>query len=513
MARVEIDGIVVDLISSAEMAGYMERALNDSDVISACADEYEFQYMGHLLQAYAVATGNLSDESIKHIADNFAKNKDKIQLPFDRNTHFEGIQRYFADHMTDDVIAYHAQKLKIPTGEIDKNKKKILSSIYMQCHNNRFMTHSFSGKLADTIKVEGLNIESELFQNEFKALELAGMRQAYKKGVLCYCELSMATFGYAQGCPERLTQAIGSGAKKNETYKEMLERNLHANLDNNIDLTAKDRQIVRYAGKKIIDFYCIEPKAAIAFMRADELFNGERKLYADLPDLGRETREAFNKDKFYVNLFLQRKGDEKLQAKYGEAIAELDAGKEFGEKQAEFVAEFKQKYLDSGYFEDFYKNADTTFITRRCLSHFVQNGNADGYTTQYIEPSKLAVAIFDAPHDLFAKREKEAEKVVEQTTEKLIAEIYQKGLYERKYMIDLKRGAKPEESFEQFQAKNPHNPHSADFAAFRINDGYNNKDSENYKKVREQAEKMLSELQQQSTVDRKNIGFSSGYTM
>ena len=513
MERVEVESIPVDLISSAEMAGYMERALNADEVKNACASKYEFEYMGHLLQAYAVATGDLSDESIKHIADNFAENKDKINLPFERSTRFEGIQRYFADHMTEDIIAYHAQKLKIPATEIDKNKRKILSSIYLQCHNNQFMTHSFSGKLAETVKTEGLNINSELFQNEFKALELAGMRQACKKGVLCYCELSKATFGYAQGCPERLTQAIGrNGEKEDETYKEILERNLRNRLDENIDLSAKEKQIVSYAGKKIIDFYCTETKSAIAFMRADELRGGERELTTECPQRVFNYEKGFMANKISVGTFLQSKGDEKLQAKYDEAVAELAAGKEFGEKQADFVTEFNQKYPDNKYFKDFYKNADTTTITTQCLICFVRNGNADGYTTQYIEPSKLAVATFDAPHDLFAQRAKAAEKEIEQATEKLIAETYQKGLYEKKYMLELKRGVKPAESFEQFQAKNPHNARSADFITYRINNGYNNKDSENYQKVRVQAKKILSEPQKQNITVGKTRG-SSGYTM
>lgn len=72
--------------------------------------------------------------------------------------------------------------------------------------------------------------------------------------------------------------------------------------------------------------------------------------------------------------------------------------------------------------------------------------------------------------------------------------------------------AKPAESFEQFQAKNPHNARSADFITYRINNGYNNKDSENYKKVREQAKKILSVPQKQNIAGGKTRG-SSGYTM
>ena len=481
MEEIKVDNISVNILSSKDMADYIEQALNNERVIDVCFDKSDFNILGHLLQAYAVATGDLSNGSVEKIIDNFSKNKDQLSIDDERNK-LTGRQIYFQNNMLDDIMQYHARKLGINKEDIAKNRDKILSSIYLQCKNNIFMTHSFSGKLADKVEKEGLNADNELFTIEFQALEKAGMKTPFKKGMICFCELSHATFGYAEGVPERVGMTIGKrGRAQDETMKEVLTRNLSEKLDNNDTLNEEEKDIVLLAGRRIIDFYCEKSESAIAFMR--------QPFSVDEPDkrhLQFEYKDMFCKNHLLVKSFLR--DDKEMQEEYISAAKHLGEGCNFGEEQIAFIEKINQKYPNNRFFKNFYSNTMTKYVTQNCLACFCRNGYADGYKAQRIEPDKFSVARIPAAGDLFAIKKK---KLIRQTEEKLITEKYQQQLYDQKYKFEIKSGRIPLESFEEFQTKNPHNPHSVSFLSFRNTQGYNNSKHPNYIAIHEEARKIV----------------------
>ena len=59
------------------------------------------------------------------------------------------------------------------------------------------------------LKKEGLDISKEKFKEEYAILRNVGLFQPYQTGNLLFCELSKASFGYAQYAPERLIYSLG----------------------------------------------------------------------------------------------------------------------------------------------------------------------------------------------------------------------------------------------------------------------------------------------------------------
>ena len=407
-----INGYTIEEISNTEMADYFERAFNSQSVedIICNAESIEtgnsyYQTFGNILQAYATATGDLSDASIEQLAKDFDKNKEKCYIPHDSINEIDGIQRYFADHIMPIIIEKHCAQMDLQQPLSLKDNIKIQESIYMQCKNNMFLTHSFNGALIDKVAQNGLDISKEKFQEEFKSLEKTGMSQPYKINKLCFCELSKATFGYAPKSPERLSMIFSNWKQKqknSQTLHNYLIQSLNANVESTSNTDANIKKEALVAGKKMIDFYFSQDKSAIAFMKEN------CKVSEPPKTLSKRFKYPF----LYFNLRLNSvlRNDEEMLKMLSETQAQLKENN--FDKLELFIDTFNKKYPEKDTLKYFYKNCTTKTITEDCLNNFVRNGNADGYDIEggKVPADKFALCKFNNPYDLYAKREQSNKK-------------------------------------------------------------------------------------------------------
>ena len=176
------DAIEMTNISEQEMAAYISRAFSANSVKRMITEEdtlYHseelFQKFGNILQAYASATGDLSNETIDSLAKDLHEHKDILRQPYDRNTRLEAEQIYFGKYVMPKIIENYAKKMKIEQPLSLSDSCKILAAVETSSKNNRFRTHSFNGALFPEIKKNGLDINKEMFTEEFNILSSAKM--------------------------------------------------------------------------------------------------------------------------------------------------------------------------------------------------------------------------------------------------------------------------------------------------------------------------------------------------
>ena len=112
MIEKTINGYKITELSSHDIADYFERAFNSSEFkesmqsagwyMEAC--EKCYVALGNILRSYAVLTGDLSDNSIYKIIEDFTENRVKYFQYFD----WRG---YFSKHIMPDVKSITAEKL------------------------------------------------------------------------------------------------------------------------------------------------------------------------------------------------------------------------------------------------------------------------------------------------------------------------------------------------------------------------------------------------------------------
>ena len=120
------------------------------------------------------------------------------------------------------------------------------------------------------------------------------------------------------------------------------------------------------------------------------------------------------------------------------------------------IKEFNRQYPDNNLFKDVIKKAVTKSVTQNCLNNFMYSGNSDGYRIEggKLSPDKFGVASIPNPITLYTDYKKN-EIAVEK--EQYMAREYNRELYEKKYILTLKSGQQPEESFETYCANNVSN--------------------------------------------------------
>lgn len=500
-----INGYQVAIISKEEMADFISRALNNPKVQDACVRATDFVNLAHLIQSYGVATGDLSDTMIEKMAERFSDNKATLEYRAAKRTELSDRAAYFHDVMLEDMINHHAKRLGIEDPTSIENKKRILSSIYMQANSNLFFTHSFPGALIDMVEKEGLDASKELFNSQYALLQKAGMAQPFKIGKVCYCELSHATFGYAMnGSPERLNMAIcapGRYCKIDETNADHLKARLEIAVDNNPNVNSSTARILKYAAKQIIDFYDNEETSCIAIMSdVHEPSLRDEKLYENKFAMG------FQERYFDAKMMLKRTGDaemfDRLEAVYQEAKKGI-----FGDESLSFIADFNKKYPENKVFNNFESVVTTDIITSFCMRHFLRNGNADGYEADFIPRSDFALAVIPKAHDFYAERHRTAVTAI---TEDLIMDCYQTERYQSVYCEDIKRGIDPSVSFEEFKKLNPVLKTDKDYIAWRVDQKSRMPREEWYLSFREKArgiyEKSLRQKPVLAQSSKKELG-------
>ncbi len=273
MQKIDCGKYRISKLSKEDIASYFEKAYRHPAVknmlntsLTLEKTQSNFKYFGNILQAYVTATGDLSDDMIEKLADDFKNHSDKISQSVDENK-LDGEQKYFAEYVMPYVVSHHAQRYKMKEPLSLADIALILQSIRINCKNNRFRTHSFNGALYEEIKNNGFDITKELFVEEYKILKEAGLYQPYQTGNLLFCELSKATLGYAQYTPERLHYSVGrdSEQKETETINDFYTRSLTETVVAK-GFDKETQKKVMEVGKRIIDFYCKnDQQSVIAF--------------------------------------------------------------------------------------------------------------------------------------------------------------------------------------------------------------------------------------------------------
>lgn len=458
-----IGGYKISKISAGEMADYFERAFSRpsvkemiSNAASLSAGEGAYKNFGNILQAYTSATGDLSDETIDRLAKDFETNGQKCNASLNNDRKLEGIQVYFGEHVMPLIVANHCERLGLKPPVSWQESLKLLQSIEMQCKNNRFQTHSFNGALLPEIKEHGFDINKELFREEYAQMARAGLTQPYQKGNLLFCELSRASFGYSLRSPERLLMCVTAGERQGDTESlhSFMERSLQVKLGRKSSVSTEEKEAAAIAAKKVIDFYfSSEAKSAIAFKRNDV-------SYERPSDFEKRLQSQFSGIllKMKVDGFCNRENAGEMKQAFAEAQAELKESGSF-DKMEQCVTEFNKAYPNNKILDNLYDDFILKSVTESCLNNFVYNGNADGYRIDggILAPGEFAVAGFDNPINVYVGARLQKERNLNARREELMAEEYNRHLYEHKYSVELKSGRLPAESFEEYVAANSGN--------------------------------------------------------
>ncbi len=449
----------VKKLSKEDIALYFEKAfanprvqhmITSADKLSSA--ESKFQHFGNMLQAYVSATGDISEKVVEAIAADFEQHSDKLAQPVNRNK-IDGVQRFFADHVLPHIIKHHIPDNDAKSSLSLQETVNLLKKIKLNCRNNRFKTHSFNGVLLNEIKTNGLDIHKEMFQKEYAILRKVGMFQPYQTGNLLFCELSKATFGYALCSPERLVRSICpmEAQKDDQPTREYLSEGLKQALSEK-NLSPETQKLAMLSGQKMIDFYFgNSPKSAIAFMSDTNGINSNPLNYKS--ELDYLFMDYLFKSR--IEKFCQSHANPQLYEQFVDALADVKQQENF-EKMDKCINKFNKLYPDNNLFEQPIQNAVIKAVTKDCLNNFMHNGNADGYSIDggRLETDKFSVATLPNPVEMFTmqrKRESLAAK------EKFMAEEYNRELYESKYAFTIKSGRTPNESFEEYCAKNEAN--------------------------------------------------------
>ena len=458
MQKIKWDKYEIEKLSKEDISSYFEMAynnpivknmLNSSSSLSRATSN--FQNFGNVLQAYVTATGDMSEEMVEKLAKDFVEYSDKIYQS-SNNSKINGMQVFFADHVLPAIMQHHMQKQGMKEPLTLEQTAVILKSIELNCANNRFHTHSFNGALLNEIQTNGFDINKELFQEEYKILRSVGMYQPYQTGNLLFCELSKASFGYALYAPERLVYSLGGDTHShkethsiNEHFTEKFQECLTAK-----NLSPEEYQKVYLAGKKILDFYFGENQSSVIAFKS--VSNEIVKRESDTAHSGLQYALTDFRLRYKIDRICDNDNHPELKKRFADAIEEIKQSKKY-EKMDSFIAEFQKLYPDNKVFQEIYRNAVITAVTKDCLNNFMYNGCADGYREDggKLGTDKFSLAVIPNPVEQYVRN---AKMMLAIEKENYMAREYNRELYEQKYSMDIKTGRQPIESFDEYCANN-----------------------------------------------------------
>ncbi len=435
-------------ISAAELATYFQNALNSDTmkkVINGAPTIYvaetSYRKAAKMLLGYVLATGDLSAQKQAALIQTFTEHGTEALKSYDNRLGKEGDEIYFAKYVVPEIMAYHAENRSAEEKDNVETLMSTLEAVYAQGHCGHFYTHAFNGALFDEVCQNGLDISKEKFLNEYAVLRKAGLSQPFKRGVLCLADLSEASFGYAQASPESLHNTLGSQNERrgDETRREYLRRGLEEFLERSGGMTDADKQKVRVAGRRLIDFYTTGKgrKSVIAFIK------DERTSVNDIQDDGRVVRKSFA---FSFRQAMRKKEwrldwEEPLRSQWNNL-----QNKGF-EEVCSFIRVYKVQKPEVLMFDEIVRDALADTISKVCLRNFGYGGYADGYGVPggKIAAGDLNFCVFDNPGDAYALEQ----KIIVKSAKKL--EInYKRQRYKDAYKDALLRGVTPEEDFKTF---------------------------------------------------------------
>ena len=410
MRKVNINNSVITLLENEDIASYIESIYLSQEMVELSKQGKSFKgvkqdssILAEFLVRYAIATGDLSSESISKISKKFLeRQEDFAKLTLSKcniKTGKAAKQILFEDVVIPEIVDVWAKKVGIKEPYKLKDQSKIASMVALQSQNNEFRTHSFNSAILEDVEKNGLDISKELFKDELQAFMPVGT-QAYKSGVLNTCELSEASFGYASIVPERVKNILSSGhddQQVDETRHEYLTRCIDENLANS-NLSPLQKSKLKADSKKIIDFYYGHESASIAIIRQNNKINSTFRncnpnMVSALSDFIRfpATQKMFNN----------------LPADYRQKIKGLLTGRDANDaiKQLDMIfEEIRQNNPECGQII----NNITSYVAgsvfcSKALNNFLQStGTGFNIEGGRIDRNKFAIATYQDPAKMFS---------------------------------------------------------------------------------------------------------------
>lgn len=407
-----INDFPIKKISKEELSRYIGMAFNSpkyKEILNRSMNMNEafqsYQALGLYLTTYAVASMDLSSASVDFILDRFLKHREEIKLQNKNYSLTDSNKKiFFEKEILPCLTQIWKAKLSLE-GHMKLNDiLKIEEAIYLQCKNNQYYTHSFNGALVKDVEKNGLNINSEFFQKEYQDLSKLSGDTSFKKGCLCYCEMSEGSFGYAVYSPERLHMILDHYSlkqKNDETIYEYYERCLHYKMENNEhNLTEMEKIEIEASAHKIFAFYLGQGKSAMAIIERDSEIKDttltKRSMYTDFLELKWKLRRVMRNDE-ELNILYEKVKQLFLEGK-DSSILELE----------NFIQLYQCKYPNKTDMQEFITGHFSRTLMEICLNNYLYAGFGDGYTAPngVIERDEFALVTFDNPCDLYAKHRK-----------------------------------------------------------------------------------------------------------
>lgn len=276
METKEYKGVDFKVIEPEDLAKYIERVYDNETFRSFLLGsrskgfcEQTTNRLSDILVKYYIATGDDSEKSIETIVSSFRDNPvDMRNVSGPNDIKFHQF-RYAAYPFIIDYWKNELGKDELSFADI----QEIMIVAATQSYINRFDTHSFNGALKDRVEREGLNINNEMFKENFDYLSsFAG--SAYAVGDLFLCNLSESSWGYMHHSPERLWMTIGSHSvtrEPGENDNEFAKRNLDDVLSRYVGLyDDKYLETAKVLGDEMIDFYTKSDDVCVAICRKGE---------------------------------------------------------------------------------------------------------------------------------------------------------------------------------------------------------------------------------------------------
>jgi hypothetical protein len=301
METKEYKGVEFKVIEPVDLAEYIEKVYNNAtfrEFLLSCRNkglcEQTTNRLSDILVKYYIATGDDSDKSIETIVSSYRDNPvDMRNISGANDIKFHQF-RHAAYPFIIDYWKKELGKEELSFSDI----QEIMIIVSTQSYINRFDTHSFNGALKDKVESEGLNINNEMFRENYEYLSsIAG--SAYSVGNLYLCNLSESSWGYMHHSPERLWMTIGSYSvtrEPGETDNEFAKRNLDDVLSRYVGLyDEKYLETAKVLGDEMIDFYtksddvciaiCRKGRADVeaAYQRSEETITGRLNYAFQLP--------------------------------------------------------------------------------------------------------------------------------------------------------------------------------------------------------------------------------------
>ena len=267
-------------ITTENLANYITYIFNSDYIMQLIQDsnnkwELSNQYMqlSKFIFSYAMATNDLSKESVNLILDDYLNHKSEITNEDPHYGEMTSEEKYFNNYIFPIIKKRYIQIHNISNKLTLNDYVNIYKEMVINSHKNRFSTHSFPGALFNDISSIGLDIDNEKFKTEISYLSQFGFRTPYQTGRLYLTDLSYQTIGYALNTPEKIQIAFKRltdlTEEENETTFEYHNRDIDQFVLEHfsIDGIENAKEIL----KRINDFYYSNPNSCIAIVKNENI--------------------------------------------------------------------------------------------------------------------------------------------------------------------------------------------------------------------------------------------------